>query len=437
MSYVFVAFLVVVSGFIAYWGDLLGRRMGKRRLTLFGLRPRHTAIVMTTITGMVIALIAFATMFVASSEFRRLLREGHQLIEQNESLIQKNVTLKKDVASLKTQQTDLRARMEAAESGTRAAELRAGKLQTAVKLRSAELLGLQRQFGDAERQLRAERAKLAYTQIARRTAEKQLVVAWEAVKKYNRMAVSGRVEVENVINRPVIGRDGEEVARAVIRPSALVQRDLRALMLRGSRTMADRGAVKGANGLTVTIVPAQFMWVDSKGKSQVKKLAESERLRQAAKLIAQSKNDLVVILRIKTNTVKGEPALVDISIYNNNLAFRKGDTISSAVVDGSQSAGSVFLSLIRLLRQDVRKSAEEAKVIPVFDPDDPGVGTISGPDQWDELIDLVNAVKSKNALVVVRVLAEQDIYSAGPMTLSSLRFDIKAPSTVSALSRRN
>jgi hypothetical protein len=386
---------------------------------------------------MVIATVAFATMFVASSEFRRLLREGHQLVQQNDSLTQRNTTLRKDVAFLKTQQTDLRARMEAAERGTKAAELRAVKLQNEVKLRSAELVGVQRQFGDAERQLKAERVQLAVTRTARQTAEKQLARAWEAVKDYYRKSESGRVEVENVINRPVIGRDGEEVARAVIHPSALVQRELRALMLRGSQMMAARGAAKGENDLAVRIVPARFRWVDSKGKQQARTLTEAERLQQAAKLIAQAKNDIVVVLLVKTNTVKGQQALVDISVYNNNLAFRKGDTISSAVVDGSQSAGSVFLSLIRLLRQDVRKSAEEAKVIPVFDPDDPGVGTISGPDQWDELIDLVNSVKSANGLVVVRVVAEQDIYSAGPMTLSSLRFDIKATSTISASSLRN
>ena len=61
-SIFFAIVLVLVSGFIAYFGDLLGRRMGKKRLTLFGLRPRHTAIGVTTITGMIIAALALITL---------------------------------------------------------------------------------------------------------------------------------------------------------------------------------------------------------------------------------------------------------------------------------------------------------------------------------------------------------------------------------------
>jgi len=35
--------LAVVGGVIAVIGDRLGTRIGKKKLTLFGLRPRHTA----------------------------------------------------------------------------------------------------------------------------------------------------------------------------------------------------------------------------------------------------------------------------------------------------------------------------------------------------------------------------------------------------------
>ena len=61
-----IGLLVVMCGGIAYMGDLLGRRMGKKRLSLFGLRPRHTAVVFTIATGMLIAAVTLGVLVMAS-----------------------------------------------------------------------------------------------------------------------------------------------------------------------------------------------------------------------------------------------------------------------------------------------------------------------------------------------------------------------------------
>jgi hypothetical protein len=42
-----ILLLLALCGFIAYIGDLLGRRFGKKRLSIFGMRPKHTAILLT------------------------------------------------------------------------------------------------------------------------------------------------------------------------------------------------------------------------------------------------------------------------------------------------------------------------------------------------------------------------------------------------------
>jgi uncharacterized protein (DUF3084 family) len=90
----FILILIAVSGLIAYLGDLLGRRMGKRRLTLFGLRPRHTAIIVTTITGMLIATLTFAVLISVSKDLRDMLLHGEQLKRDNVSLQAKNKNLR-------------------------------------------------------------------------------------------------------------------------------------------------------------------------------------------------------------------------------------------------------------------------------------------------------------------------------------------------------
>ena len=70
-SMLFLALLIVIiSGLIAYVGDLIGRKMGRKRLSLLGLRPRHTAIVISVGMGMLIAALTLGVTFVVSESIR-------------------------------------------------------------------------------------------------------------------------------------------------------------------------------------------------------------------------------------------------------------------------------------------------------------------------------------------------------------------------------
>ena len=53
-----VILIVVVAGLIAYVGDRVGHQVGRKRMTLFGLRPKYTSTIVAVGTGMGIALIA-------------------------------------------------------------------------------------------------------------------------------------------------------------------------------------------------------------------------------------------------------------------------------------------------------------------------------------------------------------------------------------------
>lgn len=55
--------VALVSGGIAILGNQLGRKIGRRKMSVFGMRPRHTSIFITTITGI---LIAWSTLTVAA-----------------------------------------------------------------------------------------------------------------------------------------------------------------------------------------------------------------------------------------------------------------------------------------------------------------------------------------------------------------------------------
>ncbi len=65
-----VVAITVVAGLIAYIGDRVGHQVGRKRLTLFGLRPKYTSTIVAVATGMLIALSVTLIALVASNQVR-------------------------------------------------------------------------------------------------------------------------------------------------------------------------------------------------------------------------------------------------------------------------------------------------------------------------------------------------------------------------------
>ena len=65
--------LSVVGGCTAIIGDRIGTRVGKKRLSLFGLRPKHTSVIVTAVTGVAIAMISLLVMALVSANVRTAL----------------------------------------------------------------------------------------------------------------------------------------------------------------------------------------------------------------------------------------------------------------------------------------------------------------------------------------------------------------------------
>lgn len=65
-----VIFIVVLAGVIAYLGDRVGHQVGRKRLTLFNIRPRYTSTIIAVGTGMVIALIITLVAIFASNQVK-------------------------------------------------------------------------------------------------------------------------------------------------------------------------------------------------------------------------------------------------------------------------------------------------------------------------------------------------------------------------------
>ena len=137
--------LLVLGGMLSTLGDRLGSRVGKARLSLFNLRPRNTAVLITVLTGSLISAMSLGLMLLVSERLRvglfqldqleRKLRDSRSALERSQGEIQRA-----QLASLRAEQG-----LHQAQSQLASAERRAQKLR-------AELQPLQRQRLTLERQ---------------------------------------------------------------------------------------------------------------------------------------------------------------------------------------------------------------------------------------------------------------------------------------------
>jgi uncharacterized protein (DUF3084 family) len=117
-----ILLLLILGGILSTLGDRLGTKVGKARLSIFKLRPKSTAVLITVFTGSIISAISFATMVAfdrdlrvglfqlegirekimeSEKELKRLeknlyaLRSGNVVISSGQTLVTKTIKLNK------------------------------------------------------------------------------------------------------------------------------------------------------------------------------------------------------------------------------------------------------------------------------------------------------------------------------------------------------
>ena len=81
-----ILILLLLSGFLAYVGDYLGRRLGKLRVTIPGLRPKTTAIVISIITGMLITVVTLLILTTISEEAKVALFNSREIKAERDAI---------------------------------------------------------------------------------------------------------------------------------------------------------------------------------------------------------------------------------------------------------------------------------------------------------------------------------------------------------------
>lgn len=93
-GFTLILILAVVGGVIAYIGDRLGMNVGRKKLTLFGLRPKYTSILVTIVTGVLIASASIGVLTIASQDVRTALFKMREIQDELRGLQTNYIAMK-------------------------------------------------------------------------------------------------------------------------------------------------------------------------------------------------------------------------------------------------------------------------------------------------------------------------------------------------------
>jgi uncharacterized protein (DUF3084 family) len=361
-SFLLVLVLLLLSGVIAYVGDFLGRRIGKRKLSVLTLRPRYTAILVSILTGILISAVTLTILSLASKDVRTALFGMEELKAQLESLnrkvLERNVQLEHMQKTVKMYEEQVTALSE------KEKELSISKasLEEQVKSLSQNVAELEKQrkaLQDEIQSLQMELTRLRANLLAVRQGE-------------------------------IVFRDEEEILRVVAQPG-MTQEEAESFLL----TLIQRATV---------VAQARGAGQDQEGRGVV--FVQEMNFREAVQRLSGATKEHVVRLVAALNTLRGEPVVARFVLDENRKIFAQGEVLLRRKLTLKQGKTSPDLVLAEMLR-DLNVLGVEKGVL----PQEGKVGVISAVN----LSEIRQELEKREGTVVLEAVAEGDIFVAGPM----------------------
>jgi len=145
--------LLLLGGVLSTLGDRLGSKVGKARLSLLGMRPRRTAVVITVLTGSLISAISLGLMLLVSDRLRtglfeldqleRRLRDGREaLVRSRGELVtaeRGREQARRQLATVEAQATELRKELAPLQQQRRQLEQERDRLSREIGAKDADI----------------------------------------------------------------------------------------------------------------------------------------------------------------------------------------------------------------------------------------------------------------------------------------------------------
>lgn len=369
---ILIAVIAVMGGVIAYIGDELGSKIGKKRISMFDLRPKHTSILMTIVTGMLIAALTIATMSYLSNDVRTALFGMEQLKDELRQL--------GDSVQVKNKEIEFTQDM--------LQEKNKALLQV-----DATISALEKEKLQMESDLTKAKETVQQVEKQLQEATRTKVGLQEEIDQLNQTAERLREGLVNIREGQIIYRAGEVVGRGVLKADS-------------NEAVNQQELSKFLSNLNTELVSK--LGLENKAL-QVLYMPEDTTREILAKMRQLKGQQVNIRLLAVGNLVYGDPIVVRAEVLQNKKIYSRGEVIYSKIVDMRDKNAHELL--VRVLGE-INAEAVTKGVVP-----DPITGTV-GNLSIVEIVNLSNEIqKYKNATVRITVKAKQDIYVSDLLTI--------------------
>lgn len=467
-GYILIAAILILGGAIATMGDRIGTRVGKARLSLFNLRPRNTAIVVTILTGSIISASTLAILFAANEglrtgvfeleEIQNDLRTKRKQLKNTREQLQATLTEKSQVqkqlaqarAEQKAQQQEAQKRQ--AEAQKRLEEINqslheaiAKQSQTQIQLNRThrQLSQVTSQFEKALAQLKTvtEQALALRSEIQQLQAEReQLIAQRNAVKAQ----IAQRDQAIAKLDENIEQRDRDIVERDEV----IAQRETRLKELETEQEYLEQEVAKLEGYYQSYQVLRQGNVALFRGQvlaAAVVRIVEPKAARQATEqLLRQANRTAILYTRPSTNPVQmkvvqipeaqveqlishiddgreyvvrilcagnyvlGEnPVQVFADASLNQVVFSAGDVLAAISANPSSMTNAELNKRVELLLGASKFRARRAGIL--------GDTINIGDNGIESLIRFILQLKRYNESVRLEAVVAEDTYTAGPL----------------------
>jgi len=409
-----IVLLIVIAAMVAMFGDRMGRVAAKRRVAVFGMRPRLAAAWIAVLTGVCIALATVGFIALISRDAREMLFHFDEL--------------KRNLTQLETEVSDLEYNRSILAKDKQELEQHLDKARGELEVKEEEATLLAVRIEESNRRYDDIRAQLERAETELAEGEKRLVELHADLTEEE--ANSQRLREEQTILQEQVDILGVVKSGLASEAKALEEK-AQALEERIESLREGNIAIEADQPLTYIPLPGGMTLPDSHRKI-VSSLNEL-RLRLEADGItmkpvpASSLNDILNTLSLLTediilvvystsNVLSGEAVEVTIELALDRVVFRKGELITRINIDadvGRDRLPELFAYAFTV----VRAVALSQGMLPNIATGD--VGSISSSDVA-EIADEIEAVKGKR---ILEIRAGRDFRTTD--TLDSFKFVVK------------
>ncbi len=367
-----IVIMAIVGALIAYIADKMGSKIGKKKLSVFGLRPKYTSILLTALSGSIIAVLTISVMAIASQSARTALFGMDKLQKELRMLNSEKDFASKALATAKEKVTAQNKQ---------------------ISILDAKILESTRENDEMEARLGQlnEKYRLAQSEVDSLTSSK--VQLTNEVEDLEKTTAALRKGIITMREGQVYFRVGEVLYAGVLHGGLTHEENIAQVnwLLQNSNEAALQRL-----GLQDKDEPVQAIWIS---KNIVNK---------AVAALDNSQGDLLLRVRAVANIIVGELAVCNIEIINNKFIYPDGSLILSADYDLNKSDLSNEEVLMGFLTQ-INHNAVKAGVLP-----DPLTGKVGNMDAAT-MIDASNAIRRTDGIFTLRAYAKGNITAAGPV----------------------